>query len=107
MLPLAPGRLSTMKRWPRRSDSHWTHQARVGVGTPAGAKADDDAYRPRRIGLCLCPRSAGYGRQCSSTRGQPRECAAVKFHDASFTVCATTRISTQPDALQEQTTSVL
>jgi hypothetical protein len=57
-----------------------THQARLDVGSPAGGKADDDAHRPRRIGLR--PRNAGHGRQRSGTHGQMQECAAGKFHDA-------------------------
>ena len=42
--------------------------ARSNVGRPPSGKPDDDAHRPRRIGLRLCdPR---HGRQRSGARGQ-------------------------------------
>ena len=48
------------------------------IARGAGTKANDDAHRPRRIGLRFChPR---YGRQRGSARGQMQECAAGKFH---------------------------
>ena len=43
-------------------------QACDGVGRPASGVADDDAHRPRRIGLRL--REARHGRQRGSGRGQ-------------------------------------
>jgi hypothetical protein len=43
-------------------------QARDDVGRAAGRKADDDAHRPRRIGLR--PREARDGRQHGSAGGQ-------------------------------------
>jgi hypothetical protein len=52
--------------------------ARGNIARGAGTKANDDAHRPRRIGLRFChPR---YGRQRGSARGQMQECAAGKFH---------------------------
>ena len=44
----------------------------------AGGKADDDAHRPRRIGLR--PRSARHGRQRGSTRCQMQKVSAGKFY---------------------------
>src|SRR5262249_54181886 len=54
------------------------HQARDDVTWAAGSKADDDAHRPRRIGLR--PSEARGGRQRGSARGQMQEFAAGKFH---------------------------
>jgi hypothetical protein len=48
-----------------------THQARQDVGRTAWRKADDDMYRPRRIGLRPC--DARYGRQSGSTGCQMQE----------------------------------
>ena len=45
---------------------------------PPAAKADDDAHRPRRIGLR--PRNARHGRQRGSARCQMQKSAAGKFH---------------------------
>ena len=46
---------------------------------PPGGKADDDAHRPRRIGLR--PRDARHGRQRGSARGQMQKLPSVgKFH---------------------------
>ena len=50
------------------------------VGRSAGGKWDDDAHRPRRIGLR--PRDARHGRQRGSARGQMQKFSAGKFHDA-------------------------
>jgi hypothetical protein len=55
-----------------------TYQARKHVSYAARGKADDDAHRPRRIGLRPC--DAGYGRQRGSARGQMQEISAGKFH---------------------------
>ena len=55
-----------------------THQAREDVVRAAGGKADDDAHRPRRIGLR--PREARYGRKHGSARCQMQKLAARKFH---------------------------
>jgi hypothetical protein len=38
MLPLAPGRLSMMKGWPSRSDSHWPMRRALRSFGPPGAK---------------------------------------------------------------------
>src|SRR5262245_44162495 len=52
-------------------------QAREDVLRTAGGKADHDAHRPRRIGLCSCnPR---YSRQRGSACGQMQKCTAGKF----------------------------
>ena len=45
---------------------------------PPGGKADDDAHRPRRIGLR--PRDARHGRQRGSARCQMQKLSAGKFH---------------------------
>ena len=55
-----------------------TDQARDDVGRAAGRKADDDAHRPRRIGLR--PRDARHGRQRGSARCQMQKLSAGKFH---------------------------
>ena len=44
----------------------------------AGGKANDDAHRPRRIGLR--PRDPRHGRQRGSARGQMQKLSAGKFH---------------------------
>ena len=54
--------------WPSRSDSHWPIRRAMMSADTAGGKADDDAHRPRRIGLR--PRDARHGRQRGSARGQ-------------------------------------
>src|SRR5262245_51192285 len=48
-----------------------THQARVNVVRAAGSKSDDDAHRPRRIGLRPC--DARNSRQRDSARSQMQE----------------------------------
>ena len=55
-----------------------TDQAREDVVRAAGGKADDDAHRPRRIGLR--PSEARHGRERGSTRCQMQKLAARKFH---------------------------
>ena len=65
-----------------------SHQAREDVGRAAGGKADDDAHRPRRIGLR--PSDARHGRQRGSARGQMQEFAAGKFHGAPSQACSPT-----------------
>src|SRR5215813_12789703 len=57
-----------------------THQACEDVGRPASGKADNDAHRPRRIGLRL--RDARDNRQRGSARGQMQKLSAGKFHRA-------------------------
>ena len=60
--------MTAPERFAEKSDSllhrghrpYMTHQARDDVGRTAGRKADDDAHRPRRVGLC--PSYARYGR---------------------------------------------
>jgi hypothetical protein len=54
-----------------------TEQARGDVGSAASCKADDDAHRPRWIGLR--PRVARQRRQCRSAC-QMQKFAAGKFH---------------------------
>src|SRR5262245_38411048 len=55
-----------------------TQQPRDDVGRAAGRKTDENAHRPRRIGLR--PSDARDSRQRGSTRGQMQEFAAGKFH---------------------------
>jgi len=55
-----------------------THQACEDVGRPASGKADNDAHRPRWIGLR--PRNSRDGRERGSAGGQMQEFAAGKFH---------------------------
>src|SRR5262249_20888238 len=54
------------------------HQARVNVVRAAGSKSDDDAHRPRRIGLRPC--DARNSRQRDSARCQMQKISAGKFH---------------------------
>src|SRR5262249_17867391 len=57
-----------------------THQACDDVARPAGWKTDNDAHRPRRIGL---RESKGRGgRQRGSAGGQMQKISAGKFHSA-------------------------
>ena len=49
---------------------------------PPAAMADDDAHRPRRIGLR--PRDARHGRQRGSARGQMQKISTGKFHGQSL-----------------------
>jgi hypothetical protein len=49
------------------------YQARSDVGPTARSSADDDAHRPRRIGLRLC--DARHGRERDRTRRQMQEFA--------------------------------
>ena len=53
-------------------------QARGDVSAAAGGKADNDADRPRWIGLR--PRKARHGRERGSARGQMQKISAGKFH---------------------------
>src|SRR5215475_4207856 len=55
-----------------------TYEARDDVRRTTGRKADDDAHRPRRIGLR--PSSARHGRERGSARGQMQKISAGKFH---------------------------
>src|SRR5262245_47332795 len=56
-----------------------SYQTRDDVARTAGAIADDDAYRPRRIGLR--PRDTRHGWQRGSARGQMQKLPTVgKFH---------------------------
>ena len=45
---------------------------------PPGGKANNDAHRPRRIGLR--PSNTRHGRQRGSARGQMKKLSAGKFH---------------------------
>src|SRR5262249_55660531 len=56
----------------------FAYQARDDIGWAAREIADDQAHRPRRIGLR--PRDAGHGRQRSSACGQMQKLSAGKFH---------------------------
>src|SRR5215468_1184200 len=53
-------------------------QARDNVSSAAGGITDNDAHRPRRIGLR--PRDVGDGWQRGGARGQMQEISAGKFH---------------------------
>jgi hypothetical protein len=53
------------------------HQARRNVVDAAWGKADDEAYRPRRIGLRLC--DARHGGEGGSTRCQTQKTSTRKF----------------------------
>src|SRR5262245_18133926 len=55
-----------------------TYQSRRDVRAASGREANNDAHRPRRIGLRPC--NARDRRQRGSTGGQMQECAAGKFH---------------------------
>jgi hypothetical protein len=57
-------------------------QARKDVEVTAGREADDDAQRPRRVGLGAG--DAGHGRQDGRTGGQMQKLPAVKFHDGAL-----------------------
>jgi hypothetical protein len=57
-----------------------TQQPRDDVGRAAGRKTDENAHRPRRIGLRL--RDARDSRQRSRARGQAQKISAGKFHGA-------------------------
>ena len=57
-----------------------TNQARENVGRAAGRKTNDDAYRPRRIGLR--PSDLRHCRQRGGAHGKVEEYAAGKFHGA-------------------------
>src|SRR5262249_59335760 len=61
-----------------------THQACEDVGRPASGKADNDAHRPRWIGLR--PRYSRDGRERGSAGGQMQEFAAgeVSFVTSPF-----------------------
>jgi hypothetical protein len=51
-----------------------TYYARDDVNRLAGGKSDDDAHRPRRIGLR--PRETRHGRERGSARGQMQKLSA-------------------------------
>ena len=57
-----------------------SEKPRKDVGRTTRCKADDDAHRPRRIGLR--PSEARDGRERDSTRGQMQKLPAEKFHFA-------------------------
>src|SRR5215204_4082871 len=60
-----------------------TDQAREDVESAAGAEADHDPHRPRRIGLRPC--GTRHRRQRGSARGEMQECAPGKFHAFTYT----------------------
>jgi hypothetical protein len=66
------------ERLPESLQQRLAHKPRDGVGCLAGRKRDDDAHRPRRIGLC--PSEARGGRERGSARSQMQERAAGKVH---------------------------
>jgi hypothetical protein len=55
-----------------------TYQARDDLDYATGRKADDDAHRPRRVGLR--PSDARHGGERGSARGQTEKLSAGKFH---------------------------
>src|SRR5215467_7959751 len=55
-----------------------SYQARDDVGATSGGKSDNDAHRPRRIGLRS--RDARQRRQRGSADGQMQKLSAGKFH---------------------------
>src|SRR5262252_1495924 len=58
-----------------------THEARGAVESATGWKADDQAHRPRRVGLRPC--DARDGRERDSSCCQMQELAAWNFHGVS------------------------
>src|SRR5262245_5005134 len=58
-----------------------SQQTGEDVGRTASWERDDDAHRPRRIGLRQG--EAWHGRQRGGARGQMQKFAAGKFHDVS------------------------
>jgi hypothetical protein len=54
------------------------HRARDDIESASCSGTDDDAHRPRRIGLRPC--DARHDRQRGSASGQIQEFAAGKFH---------------------------
>src|SRR5215472_12413478 len=54
------------------------HQAYQYIRRAAGGRGDDDAHRPRRIGLR--PSEARDGRERGNARGQMQKLSAGKFH---------------------------
>jgi hypothetical protein len=63
-----------------------TDETRGDVGGAAGGKADNQAHRPRRIGLR--PRETRHGRERGSARGQMEKISAGKFHDGACLKCS-------------------
>src|ERR1700736_843617 len=57
------------------------HEPSEGVGRAAGGKADDDAHRTRRIGLC--PRPSRYGKEGGCTRSPLQQSATGKSDHVS------------------------
>src|SRR5262249_55716214 len=55
-----------------------TYQARRDVRTASGREANNDAHRPRRIGLC--PSEARDGRQRGSARCEMEKISAGEIH---------------------------
>src|SRR5262249_27664010 len=53
-------------------------QTREDVARAARGETEDDAHRPRRVGLR--PRETPHGRQRGSARGQMQKISAGKFH---------------------------
>src|SRR5262249_59344878 len=56
----------------------WSYEADRDADGAASREADDDAHRPRRIGLR--PRDARHRRQRGSARCQVQKISAGKFH---------------------------
>src|SRR5499425_3381535 len=61
-----------------------TNEARSNVVYATGCKWENDAHRPRRIGLR--PSDARHGRQRGSARCKMEKISAGKFHEASLTL---------------------
>ena len=60
----------------------YASQREIPLRRAAWRKADDQAHRPRRIGLCPC--DARQSRQRGSARCQMQEFTARKFHRVPF-----------------------
>ena len=65
-------------------DEHGNATSRNDVVCAAWRSSDDDAHRPRRIGLC--PSQARGCRQCGSARRQMQKLPAGKFHSSGSVV---------------------
>src|SRR5262249_598499 len=75
-----------------------SHQACGDVTCAAGGKADNDAHRPRRIGLR--PSKARKDRECGSTCRQTQKLSGGKFHSITSSARASSVGGTsRPSAL--------
>ena len=78
MLVPAPGRFSMTNGWPKLLRKPLTRSCAQDVLGAARSKSDNDAYRPRRVGLR--PRDARHGRERGGARCQMQKLATGKFH---------------------------